>query len=271
MLDDFMAPRIGIIGGSGFYSLLENPRMKDVKTEYGKPSDQIAIGKIGGFEVAFLPRHNRRHNIPPHEVNYRANIEALYSLGVRHIIATNAIGSLRKDFRPGEFVVFDQFVDRTQGRKDTFYDKNVVAHVSSAEPYCDVLRGVASAALRDLRIKHHDRGTLVVINGPRFSTRAESIAYAKQGFDVIGMTQYPEAYLARERAMCYVGIGMVTDYDAGLEGKPDIKSVTADEVNLVFAKNVEGMKRLVLRMVPLVPLKRECECKHALDHAIITK
>ncbi len=248
---------------------MDNPESIDVSTRYGKPSDEITMGKIAGVEVVFLPRHGTEHSIPPHKVPYRANIEAMASLGVERIIATNAIGSLKENFAPGNFVVFDQFVNFTQGRDDTFYDENVVAHVSSAHPYCDELRKVASAALESSKIKHHDTGTIVVINGPRFSSKAESRFFAAQGFDVIGMTQYPEAYLAREKGICYTGIGMVTDYDSGLEGRADIKPVDGAEVSRVFAANIAKVKELVLKMVPAVPTVRSCACKNALDNTMI--
>lgn len=266
-----MQAEIGIIGGSGFYSLLDDSESVYVDTPYGKPSDTIAVGKLGGKTVAFLPRHGRGHTIPPHKVPYRANIEALSKLGVKRIIATAAVGSLKEEYAPGNFVLFDQFVNFTNGRQDTFFDQNIVAHVSSAEPYCDDLRKTASKTMKDLKMKYHDKGTVVVINGPRFSTRSESRMFSSHGFETINMTQYPEAYLAREKTLCYLGIGMVTDYDVGVEGREDIKPVTNDEVMKVFAENIDKAKKLVSELVPKVSTDRKkCSCAGSLDHAVVT-
>jgi 5'-methylthioadenosine phosphorylase len=264
-----MDAEIGIIGGSGFYSLFENPKKVDVETKYGKPSDSITLGSMCGKKVAFLPRHGSRHSIPPHKVPYRANIDAMAKLGVKRILATNAIGSLKEEYAPRDFVFFDQYVNLTNGRADTFFDEDKVAHISAAEPYCPELRGVASEASDRLGIRHHDAGTIVVINGPRFSTKAESRFFSAQGFDVIGMTQYPEATLAREREICYLGIGMVTDYDAGLDGKSEIKAVTAGEVAEVFAGNIENAKRLVSCIIGDIPAANKCSCQNALLGAVM--
>lgn len=266
-----MDAEIGIIGGSGFYSLLDDYEDVYVDTPHGKPSDSITLGKISGRKVAFIPRHGRGHSIPPQKVPYRANIEALEKLGAKRIIATAAVGSLKEEYAPGDFVLFDQFVNMTHGRQDTYFDQNIVAHVSMAEPYCDDMRKSAVAAMNSLGIKHHSSGSVVVINGPRFSSKAESRFFAAQGFDTINMTQYPEAALAHEKALCYLGIGMVTDYDAGLEGRADIKPVTVDEINKVFSENIGKAKRLVSALVPtLNPERNGCACNKTLDGAIIT-
>ncbi|MEM3839476.1 MAG: S-methyl-5'-thioadenosine phosphorylase [Candidatus Micrarchaeaceae archaeon] len=261
---------IGIIGGSGLYSLLDNASKLKTATKYGDPSDAIEIGEIDGIKVAFLSRHGVGHRIPPHKVPYRANILALKNLGVKRIIATNAVGSLRPDFKPGEFVFIDQFVDMTHGRVDTFFDENIVAHISSADPYCSELRALGIKVAKGLKIKHHAKGTIVVINGPRFSTRAESKFFGSQGFDLIGMTQYPEVVLAREQGVCYLGISLVTDYDVGLEGRKDIKPVNADEVGAIFNKNVENVKKLIAKLVSEIPKDPSCNCGRSLDGAILS-
>jgi 5'-methylthioadenosine phosphorylase len=264
-----MEAEIGIIGGSGFYSLLEKSQKVEISTEYGNPSDKISIGQIAGRSVAFLPRHGSKHTIPPHLVPYRANIQALHKLGVRRILATNATGSLNPEFRIGEIVLFDQFVNMTHGRKDTFFDGEEVAHVSTADPYCDELRLIASDAAKKLKLDYKDRGSVLVINGPRFSTKAESRFFIKQGFDLINMTQYPEVALAKEKGMCYVGIGMVTDYDAGIVGEKNVKPVTHAEVVRTFEKNIGNVKHLVTKIIENVPNERGCSCSASMDSAII--
>src|ERR1700722_9929341 len=221
---------IGVYGGSGFYSLIENPREVWVETPYGMPSDKIALGEIAGKKVAFLPRHGKDHRYPPQAINYRANAFAMKMLGVTRIIGPTACGSLQKRVLPGSMVVADQIVDRTTGRKDTFYDGPITTHVSFADPYCSQLRPLAIAALHDQNIETHERGTIVVIQGPRFSTRAESKWFQSQGWEVINMTQYPECYLARELEMCYVNISLITDYDVGLEGMPPVSHESVMEV-----------------------------------------
>jgi 5'-methylthioadenosine phosphorylase len=266
-----MSAKIGIIGGSGFYSMLEDPQFMAVESDYGETSDDIAVGTINGKEVAFIPRHAAEHTITPQNVPYRANIDVMSKLGVKRIIATNAVGSLKAEYAPGDFVIFDQFVNMTSCRNDTFYDKQVVAHVSTADPYCSELRSIASSEAKTLGINVHDAGTVVVVGGPRFSTRAESRFFRAQGFDVINMTQYPEAALAREKGICYVGIGIVTDYDAGLEGDSGIKPVSADIINEVFAKSIEKMHKLVMRIIEATPDTASCSCSTALDGAIMTK
>ena len=255
---------IGVFGGSGFYSLLERPHEQWIETPYGLPSDAVHLGEIGGRRVAFLPRHGRDHQFPPHKINYRANMYAMKSLGVRWIVGPTASGSLKREYEPGSMVVCDQFVDRTWGRADTFYDGPRTTHVSVADPYCPTLRPSAVSALRSLGIETHERGTVVVIQGPRFSTRAESKWFQAQGWEVINMTQYPESYLARELEMCYVNISLITDYDVGLEGMPPVSHV---EVIEIFKKNNERVKEAIGKIVASIPVDADCSCHHALDTA----
>lgn len=261
---------IGIIGGSGFYSLLDGAESIDVDTKYGRPSGRISIGTVGGRRVAFIPRHGTKHTIPPHKVPYRANVDALSSLGVKRIIATGASGSLKQEYGIGQIVLFDQFVNMTHGRDDTFFDQDEVAHVSTADPYCPELRARASQTAKRLGIEHKNGGSVVVINGPRFSTKAESMFFSNQGFDTINMTQYPEAALAREKAICYLGVGIVTDYDAGVIAKGGIAPVKYDEVLRIFAQNVDRVKNLVKETVRELPKERKCDCGSALDGAKIS-
>ncbi len=269
---DKAAASIGIIGGSRFYSLLENSERANVDTQYGKPSDEITIGELAGKRVAFLPRHGARHTLAPHKVPYRANIDALSGLGVGRLIASSTVGSLVADYEPGDFVFFDQFVNMSHGREDTFFDSGKVAHVSTAEPYCPELRKIAAEAADALGLKYHSKGTVVIVNGPRFSTKAESRFFASQGFHAINMTQYPEVALAREKEMCYLGIGIVTDYDAGLEGRPDIKHVTFDAIDRIFASRVSDLKRLIPEIVSRVPEERQsCKCGEALKGAFTSQ
>lgn len=258
---------IGIFGGSGFYDLLDDAAEHEVDTPFGSPSDTIVTGTFAGREVAFLPRHARDHAIPPHRINYRANVWAMQSLGVTRLIAPCAVGSLKPELTPGTFVVLDQFVDRTRARADTFYDQAPVTHVSTADPYCPVLRGIATDRLAATDLPHQDDGTIVVVQGPRFSTRAESRWYASAGWDVIGMTQYPEAPLAREQAMCLLGVAMVTDHDAGVEDHPDVEPVTSDAVMQVFASNISHLRDLLEDVVAAIPAERTCDCANALQHA----
>jgi 5'-methylthioadenosine phosphorylase len=242
---------IGIFGGSGFYSLLDDVREAKIDTPYGPPSDSFFLATVSGRRVAFLPRHGRRHTIPPHKVNYRANVWAMRSLGVKAVISPCAAGSLQLHVEPGHFVVSDQFVDRTSGRADTFFDGPIVSHVSSAEIYDPTLRQVALDVIREHGITVHDGGTVVVIQGPRFSTKAESKWFSDAGWEVINMTQYPEAYLCRELGMAVVNIALITDYDAGvLEGT---HAVTAHDVLEVFEQNAERIRRVVLDMVGRFP------------------
>ncbi|HOA90651.1 MAG: S-methyl-5'-thioadenosine phosphorylase [Bacillota bacterium] len=240
---------IGVFGGSGFYSLMDDVEEVAIDTPYGPPSDKLAIGLLKGKKVAFLPRHGKDHSIPPHKINYRANLWAMKELGVKKIIGPCAAGSLIPEFKPGDFVVVDQFINATSGRADTFFDGPNVTHVSAADPYCESLRALAFQKGREMGISIHDKGTIVVVNGPRFSTRAESRYFSMIGGQVINMTQYPEGYLAKELGICYVNIAMITDYDAGLEGRDDIPPVEHEAVLEVFAANIDKLKQLIVKMV----------------------
>jgi 5'-methylthioadenosine phosphorylase len=245
-------------------------REVEVETPYGAPSGAIAVGLIGGEEVAFLPRHGPRHTLPPAAINYRANLWAFKELGVERVLAPTAAGSLQKQVKPGEFVVCDQFVDRTWGRADTFHPEGPrVAHVAAAEPYCPVLRRLAVETGRELGVTMHDGGTVVVIQGPRFSTRAESRWFGAQGWEVVNMTQYPEAILARELELCYANLSLITDYDVGLEDEPGIEPVSVAEVERFFASNNERVRDLILALVARIPRERECPCKDAMSTAFI--
>jgi 5'-methylthioadenosine phosphorylase len=246
---------IGVFGGSGFYSLLKDVREIKVDTPYGPPSDSFFLADVGGRKVAFLPRHGRRHTIPPHAINYRANVWAMRSLGVKAVISPCAAGSLQLHVKPGDFVVCDQFVDRTYGRAQTFYDGPIVTHLSSAEVYDPVLRDLAIATIRDHGIEVHETGTMVVIQGPRFSSKAESKWFSDAGWQVIGMTQYPEAWLCRELGMAIVNIALITDYDAGVhEGT---EAVDAMSVLEVFAQNAERIQQVVLDLIGRLPADLE--------------
>jgi 5'-methylthioadenosine phosphorylase len=258
---------IGVFGGSGFYSLLSDAREVTIETPYGAPSDKLAIGEIAGKRVAFLPRHGKSHQYPPQSINYRANLWAMRELGVTRIIGPTACGSLKAEVKPGDMVVADQIVDRTNGRKDTFYDGPITTHVSFADPYCPQLRPLAVDALRAAGVTTHERGTVVVIQGPRFSTRAESKWFSGLGWEVINMTQYPEAYLARELEICYVNISLITDYDVGLEGQAGVEPVSHAEVMKVFSSNNERVKQAIFKIVEAIPAERTCGCGHALAGA----
>jgi 5'-methylthioadenosine phosphorylase len=255
---------LGLFGGSGFYSFLDGASDVAVHTPYGPPSDRVAVGEVAGRRIAFLPRHGRNHAIPPHRINYRANLWAMRELGVTRILAPCAVGSLRRELPPGTFVVCDQVVDRTSGRADTFYDGPVVTHVGFADPYCPELRSLAAVCGTELGIPVREAGTGVVIQGPRFSTRAESAFYGAQGWDVIGMTQYPEVVLARELALCCVNISLVTDYDVGIEG---IAAVTTQEVVRILQRNNDALRSFLGALIPRIPPQRSCPCGSALADA----
>ncbi|HLO97649.1 MAG TPA: S-methyl-5'-thioadenosine phosphorylase [Fimbriimonas sp.] len=242
---------IGIFGGSGFYSLLKDVEEVKIDTPYGAPSDSAFLATIEGRKVAFLPRHGRHHTIPPHKVNYRANVWAMRALGCDAIISPCAAGSLQKHVEPTHFVVCDQFVDRTNGRADTFYDGPIVTHVSPADMYDRTLRDIAVKAIRQNGIVCHDGGTVVVIQGPRFSTKSESKWFHDQGWEVINMTQYPEAYLCHELGMAVVNISLITDYDSGVHAGAE--AVNAHDVLEVFKANSEKIKQVVLDMVGMMP------------------
>ena len=242
---------IGVFGGSGFYSLLENVREAKIDTPYGPPSDSVFLATVAGRKVAFLPRHGRKHTIPPHMINFRANVWAMRSLGCQCIISPCAAGSLQVHVEPGHFVVCDQFVDRTTGRKDTFYDGPIVTHVSPADNYDPILRKLAIETIRDHGIVCHETGTVVVIQGPRFSTKAESKWFHEAGWEVINMTQYPEAYLCRELGMGVVNISLITDYDSGVHAGAE--AVNALSVLEVFNSNSEKIKKVVLDLISRIP------------------
>lgn len=250
-----------VIGGSGLYALLADAEEHTVDTPYGPPSDAITVATVGDQRVAFLPRHGRDHRFPPHRIPYRANIFALKQLGVRQILAPCAVGGLRADLGPGTFVVPDQLVDRTSGRTQTFYDTGAV-HVNFADPYCSAGREILLAAAQRHGESAVDGGTMVVVEGPRFSTRAESRAYAAMGGTVINMTGHPEAVLARELALCYSAIALVTDLDAGVEGD---HGVTQEEVFRVFGENTEILRKILLDAVGALPATRGCACASSLD------
>jgi 5'-methylthioadenosine phosphorylase len=263
---------IGVIGGSGFYSFLDDVTEITVETPYGPPSDSLFLGKVAGREVAFLPRHGRKHHIPPHRINYRANLWALRSLGVRQVLGPCAVGGLRPEFGPGTLLVPDQLMDRTKGRAQTYFDGEAlpdgrlpnVVHVSFADPYCPAGRQAAVRTAREGGWEAVDGGTLVVVEGPRFSTRAESRWHASQGWSVIGMTGHPEAILARELALCYTSLTLVTDLDAGAETG---EGVSQHEVLQVFAANVGRLRTVLFDVVAALPATadRDCLCAHALD------
>ncbi len=258
---------IGIFSGSGMYEFAAD-KIETIKlsTPYGAPSDLIEICTIGDKKVAFLPRHGRKHSIPPHLINYRANLWAMKELGVSRIISPCACGSLQKDIKPGEFVVTDQFVDRTKGRHDTFCEGPEVMHISAAEPYCPELRRLAMSAISDENAVGHESGTIVVINGPRFSSKAESKWFTQMGWHTVNMTQYPEVVLAQELGICIVNIAMITDYDAGLVG--DVPEVTTKEVVRMFQSSVGTLQKILLRLIKEIPAERKsCRCLQKLDEA----
>jgi 5'-methylthioadenosine phosphorylase len=252
---------LAVIGGSGLYALLDKATEHAVATPYGAPSDPITIAEVAGRQVAFLPRHGRDHRYPPHRIPYRANMWALRSLGVQQILAPCAVGGLQSHLGAGTFVVPDQLIDRTTGRPQTFHDTGAV-HVSFADPYCPVGRATVLTTAQEHGLDPVDGGTMVVIEGPRFSTRAESRWYARAGGAVVNMTGHPEAVLARELALCYTAIALVTDLDAGVEGG---RGVTQDEVFRVFAENTAKLRELLFDALAELPLDRACPCPHALD------
>ncbi len=251
MAHDAASAEIGVFGGSGFYSLLDDVREIKVDTPYGPPSDSFFLATVADRRVAFLPRHGRRHTIPPHKINYRANVWAMRSLGVKAVISPCAAGSLQPHVKPGDFVVCDQLVDRTNGRADTFYDGPIVTHLSSAEIYDPTLRALTIATIRDHGIEVHERGTIVIIAGPRFSTKAESKWFSDAGWEVVSMTQYPEAWLCRELGMAVVNIALITDFDAGVIEGTEI--VDARSVLEVFQQNAERIQAVVLDLIGRFP------------------
>ena len=256
---------VGVFGGSGFYRFLDEVEEVAVDTPYGPPSARIRLGEIEGTRVAFLPRHGDEHALPPHRINYRANVWAMRQVGVRRIVGPSACGSLKPELEPGTFLICDQFVDRTSGREDTFYDGPQTTHVSAADPYCDDLTSVFAEADEGVLTG----GTVVVIQGPRFSTRAESRWFAAAGWDVVNMTQYPEAWLARELELCYVNLMLVTDYDVGLQGMPHVEPVSTDAAFEVFRANLDRLRALLFRAIPKIGPQPDCVCASALGSAIV--
>ena len=258
---------IGVFGGSGFYEWLGQVEPITIETPYGPPSGPIGLGEVGGRRVAFLARHGSGHTIPPHAVNYRANVWAMRHLGVRRVIGPSAVGSLKSELRPGDLVVPDQFFDRTHGRADTYYSGPEVVHVSAADPYCPELRALAALVAGQQGLRFQAVGTVVVVQGPRFSTRAESQWFRRAGWDVVGMTQYPEVVLARELEMCYLNLSLITDYDVGVDGAPEVAAVEAHDVMRVLAENIERVRGLLRELVPLIPEQPGCDCQQSLAGA----
>lgn len=257
---------IGIFGGSGWYEFAEGGVEEvTVDTPYGPPSGPLTLMTVAGRQVAFLPRHGKAHALPPHKVPYRANLWALKHLGVTRVLAPSAVGSLQPHIRPGDFVVNDQFVDRTTGRADTFFDGPEVVHVSSANCYCLQLRSLAIDAARQNSVPVHETGTVAVIQGPRFSSKAESRWFTRMGWDIVSMTQYPEVILAHELELCYLTLSLVTDYDAGLVS--DTAAVSAHDVLAVLAQNTENVKRVLKTLISSMPHERLCSCTDSLKYA----
>jgi 5'-methylthioadenosine phosphorylase len=258
---------IGVFGGSGFYQWFEDAEEVRIDTPFGAPSGAITLGTVGARRVAFMPRHGLGHKIPAQTVNYRANLWAMRELGVRRLLGPCAVGSLRTELQPGDLVICDQFVDRTSGRQDTFFPGPDVVHVSTADPYCPELRRLAVEAAGQSSQRWHAKGTVVVIQGPRFSTRAESRWFSRMGWDLVGMTQYPEVVLARELEICYLTLALVTDYDAGLEHDPASKAVEATDVVRVLNQNVARVRALLEELIPRIPEQPGCDCRSALRTA----
>ena len=260
---------IGIIGGTGIYDsgLFSQKREVKAYTPYGEPSDTITLGEYSGTRVAYIPRHGKNHRIPPHKINNRANIWALRQLGVKRIIAPSAVGSLQEDYKPGDMVIPDQFIDFTKKREYTFYDGGQVCHISMADPFCPELRYIAIDSIKKLKFPlHSEEATYVCIEGPRFSTRAESKFFRHMmGAKIIGMTLVPEVSLAREAEICYISIATVTDYDVWAD-----QPVSSTEIIEMLAKNVEKSKRIIADLVPTIPVERtKCSCGKALEGALL--
>ncbi|MGB2651073.1 MAG: S-methyl-5'-thioadenosine phosphorylase [Candidatus Omnitrophota bacterium] len=264
--------RIGIIGGSSLYKIegLNVKERRDVSTPFGEPSDEFVIGELAGKEVVFLPRHQRTHSLLPTEINYRANIFAMKLLGVDRIISVSAVGSLKEEVKPLDILLVDQFIDRTnQGRSTTFFGDGIVAHVAFAEPVCIELKDLIYKTNKALDIKIHDGGTYINMEGPTFSTKAESYLYKSWGADVIGMTNIQEARLAREAGICYSTIAMITDYDCWYLS-PEVETVSVDVIMENLNKNAENAKKILVDTIKNMPEERTCDCGEALRHAIVT-
>ena len=260
-----MKAEIAIIGGTGIYDteIISNNQTVDLETPYGKTSDSLTVGEFNGKKIVFLPRHGKKHSVPPHKINFRANIWALKEIGVKRIIAPCAVGSLRENMEPGHIAIPDQFIDRTKDRESTFYDKGTVAHISTADPFCPELRDLAISAGKKLDYGIHEKATQVCIEGPRFSTRAESNMFRNWGADTINMTLFPECVLARESQICYVAIATITDYDVWAE-----TAVSHHEVLKTLEKNVEKTSSIIQNIIPQINDNRDCLCANALDGAI---
>ena len=243
--------QVGIFGGSGFYKFLDDIEEVNIETPYGKTSDALMLGTIGDKKVAFMPRHSRNHSIAPHKVNYRANVWAMKEIGCKCVISPCAAGSLQKHVKPGDIVFCDQYVDRTHSRLDTYFELGKIQHVSAADPYCEELRQIAINSARELNLSFHDKGTVVVIQGPRFNTKAESAFYTNQGWEVINMTQYPEVHLVKELEMLPLNISLITDYDAGLVAT--CEPVSHEAVMKIFEQNIEKLQKLLFKIVENIP------------------
>jgi 5'-methylthioadenosine phosphorylase len=261
--------RIGVIGGTGLYDIEGLTDVTEVRpdTPFGKPSDAIVVGKLGGVGIAFLPRHGKGHRISPTEVPYRANIYALKALGVEFIIASNSCGSFKEELKPGHLLVPDQIIDRTRQRASTFFGEGVVAHIQFADPFCPVLSGIVYRAAKEAGATVHKGGTFIAMEGPAFSTRAESRLYKAWGADVLGMTVLPEANLAREAEICYASIACITDYDSWRE---TAETVTVEAIITTMRNNIDFAKKTIRLAAGRVPQKRECACATALGPALVT-
>ena len=267
-----LKPILGVIGGSGVYEIdgLKNKQWKKVNSSFGEPSDELLFGELNGHQMVFLPRHGRGHVIPPSEVNYRANIDALKRSGVSEILSVSAVGSLREDLKPGMFVIVDQFIDRTIARKKSFFGQGLVAHVSMANPVCHRLGNYVENSAKDIGINVVRGGTYIAMEGPQFSSIAESELYRSWGCDVVGMTNMPEAKLAKEAEICYVSIAMVTDYDCW---HTEHDNVSVDAMIKVLMANAENAKSLVENASSVIASdesSNQCDCKFSLENAIIT-
>jgi 5'-methylthioadenosine phosphorylase len=261
--------KIAVIGGSGLYDIegMKDIEEVDINTPFGRPSDKIVVGKLEGIGIAFLPRHGRGHRILPTEVPYRANIYALKSIGVERIIGINSVGSLKEEYKPNDLLIPDQLIDRTRGRVSTFFGEGIVAHIPFGGPFCPSLSQMVYGAAKDAGATAHQGGTYVVMEGPAFSTKAESFLYRSWGADVIGMTALPEAKLAREAEICYAVIACITDYDCWRRGHD---AVTAEMIIGRLRQNIDTAKRIIKLAVQKVPAKRDCDCATALSTALIT-
>ncbi len=261
--------KIGVIGGSGLYEIggMTDIEEVNIDTPFGKPSDSITIGRLEGVGIAFLPRHGKGHRILPTEIPVRANIYALKSLGVEHIIAINSAGSFKQEVKPGDLLIPDQLIDRTRSRVNSFFGEGIVVHIPFADPFCPVLSQIVYQAARDVGATAHQGGTYVTMEGPAFSTRAESRLYRSWGADIIGMTALPEAKLAREAEICYAIIGCITDYDSWMERS---EPITIDVIINCLRQNIDTAKKIIKLAVSRIPANRDCDCATALNSAIVT-